>query len=193
MQRDLRGSLSNVPSMFLVHLSLSDLSKGLVTLENKQGRISRLTDRLGEIRTLGKLHLHEAQILHGLMGYACGFFAGRQLQQVCSEIFALTRPGFTQDSRAVTDFCSYALKSLADCRLEAAAVQSPILILQTGLGGIVRSSGDWDGSSQVLHGLLPDVLLDLWLKEVGDQLICQIELYASCAEMAAWKLADRAV
>ena len=97
--------------------------------------------------------------MHGLMRYACGFFAGRRLQQVCSEIFSLTRPGFIQDSRAVTDFCDYALKSLADCRpriLEASAVQSPILIFTDGawenrtasLGAVVIDT--WDGSSQVL-------------------------------------------
>ena len=187
------------------NLSLANIPKGLVTLENKQGRISRLADRLGEIRTLGKLHLHEAQIMHGLMRYACGFFAGRRLQQVCSEIFSLTRPGFIQDSRAVTDFCDYALKSLADCRpriLEASAVQSPILIFTDGawenrtasLGAVVIDT--WDGSSQVLHGLLPDVLRDVWLKEVGDQLICQIELYAMVAlrwQLGKWLAGRRSI
>ena len=97
----------------------------------------------------------------------------------------MTRPGFAQDGRAVTDFCNYALKSLADCSprvLVASAVQSPILIFTDGawenrtatLGAVVIDT--WDGSCQVLHGLLPDVLRDLWLREVGDQLICQIEL-----------------
>ena len=71
------------------NLSLANISEGLVTLENKQGRVARLTERLGEIRALGKLRLHEAQIMHGLMRYACGFFAGRRLQQLCAQSCSL--------------------------------------------------------------------------------------------------------
>ena len=179
------------------HLCLANLSKGIVTLENKQGRVTRLTERLGEIKELGQLNLHEAQILHGLMRYACGFFAGRRLQQVCSEIFALTKPGVVAGKREVVDFCCYALKALSTCKpriLEAAAVQSPIHVFTDGawenrtasLGSVVVDTVD--GSSQVLHGCLPGSLRDLWLKEVGEQLICQIELYAMVA--IRWQLGE---
>lgn len=177
------------------NLCLTDLAKGRVTLENKQGRVARLTDRLGELRDLGTLNLHEAQVLHGLLRYACGFFAGRRLQQVCSEIFALTKPGRAVGNRDVISFCDYALKALTTCQprvLEAAAELFPILIFTDGawedrvasLGAVVVDTAD--GTSQVLHGLLPDSLRDLWLKEVGEQLICQIELYAMVA--VRWQL-----
>ena len=108
------------------NLSLSDLPQGVVTLENKQGRIAHLSERLGEIREQG--NLQEAQILHGLMRYACGFFPGRRLQQVCSEVFALTKPGTTVDGRGIVDFCNYAFQALSSCQarvLEASAVQEP--------------------------------------------------------------------
>ena len=49
--------------------------------------VSAEQDAGGAMR--GILQLHEAQVLHGLLRYACGFFAGRNLHQVCAEIMAM--------------------------------------------------------------------------------------------------------
>jgi len=57
-------------------IDLSSLNQGLVTLENKPGRLERLHEHLLKIKTAGALSLHEAQVVHGLLRYACGFFAG---------------------------------------------------------------------------------------------------------------------
>ena len=70
-------------------LDLSRVPQGLVTAENKPGRIDRLLENLSRIKTAGRMSLHEAQILHGLLRYATGFFAGKHLHQVCAEVMAL--------------------------------------------------------------------------------------------------------
>ena len=49
--------------------------------------VSAEQDAGGAMR--GILQLHEAQVLPGLLRYACGFFAGRNLHQVCAEIMAM--------------------------------------------------------------------------------------------------------
>ena len=50
------------------------------------------------------------------MRYACGFFAGRRLQQVCSEMFALTKPGALVNERDIISYCNYAMTALESCK-----------------------------------------------------------------------------
>ena len=63
-------------------LDLRHLVHGKVVLENKQGRLERIFNRLDAIRTRGCMSLHASQVLHGLLRYSCGFFSGRHLQHV---------------------------------------------------------------------------------------------------------------
>ena len=58
-------------------LDLSHVPQGDVVTENKPGRLDRIREQLTRIKQAGKISLHEAQILHGLLRYSCGFFAGR--------------------------------------------------------------------------------------------------------------------
>ena len=73
-------------------LNLERVSAGVVTLENKPGRVDRILEKLSMVETEGRISLHDAQVLHGLMRYACGFFAGRLLQQVCGEVLSVGEP-----------------------------------------------------------------------------------------------------
>ncbi len=177
------------------NLNLAGVPEGYVTLENKQGRVSRLSERLCEIRHQGSLSIHEALILHGLMRYACGFFAGRRLQQVCSEMFALTKPGALVNERDIISYCNYAMTALESCKprvLKAGSITSPVHIFTdgaweggvAGLGSVVVDT--LNGNSMVFQGLLRDPLRDKWVQEVGDQIICQIELFAMVA--LRWQL-----
>jgi len=67
-------------------LDLTGLVRGELALENKPGRLDRLREHFQKVKAAGSLPLREAQVLHGLLRYACGFFAGKHLHQVCAEI-----------------------------------------------------------------------------------------------------------
>ena len=97
-------------------LNLERVSAGVVTLENKPGRVDRILEKLSMVETEGRISLHDAQVLHGLMRYACGFFAGRLLQQVCGEVLSLGSPVLRSSISAVKDFCAYAKSVIAHCR-----------------------------------------------------------------------------
>jgi hypothetical protein len=167
-------------------LDLSEVDKGATTMENKPGRIDRLLEHLKRVDTANRISLHEAQILHGLLRYACGFFAGRHLFQVCAEVMALGSGQSKGNQRNLKDFCSYAAQALSSCkprRLVASSERRPILVFtdgsweagHAGLGAVVVDTAD--GSSWVLAGQVPEALLAKWKGVVGEQLICQIELY----------------
>ena len=77
------------PDVFQVlgcQLDLRQSCQGKITLQNKQGRLERIFSQLGSIRSQCHMTLHQSQVLHGLLRYSCGFFAGRHLQQVCMEL-----------------------------------------------------------------------------------------------------------
>ena len=103
-------------------LDLERVGSGIVTLENKPGRVDRILEKLSLVEKDGRISLHDAQVLHGLMRYACGFFAGRLLQQVCGEVLSLGNPVLRSSTSAVRDFCSYAKTVISHCRPREIAV-----------------------------------------------------------------------
>eukprot|EP00438_Fugacium_kawagutii_P005382 Skav230419 [mRNA] locus=scaffold726:5721:6758:- [translate_table: standard] len=164
-------------------LDLSRVREGVVTLSNKEGRVERICQQLQQVKSVGKLSVHEAQVLHGLLRFSTGFFAGRHLHQVCSELLQLAG----SDPRQLGSFVDYASTTLAMCRPRTLTVgfeKRPILIFTdgawddgtSGLGVVVIDTAS--DFRAVLSGCVPDKLLDNWRKSVGEQLICQIEFFA---------------
>ena len=178
-------------------MDVSEIASGKVILENKPGRIDRMLEQLGKIEAAKRMSLHEAQVLHGLMRFSCGFFAGRNLHQVCTEVMSLGTASAKGNHRDVSDFCRYAASTLRACKpreLEAGGERRPVLIFtdgcweqgHAGVGAVVvdlATNNKW-----IWAGTVPALLLERWKNLVGDQLICQIELYAMVA--LRWSLAD---
>eukprot|EP00435_Cladocopium_sp_Y103_P058430 s153_g20.t1 len=185
-------------------LDLSGIPDGTVVSENRPGRVDRLLEHLQKIKAANSISLHESQVLHGLLRYACGFFAGRNLHQVCAEVLAF---GLSKDrgrSKNLADFCDYASDTLRGCKprkIVAGGEKRPILIFTDGawendIGGIGAVVVDTASNERsVFSGRVPQCLIEKWRHLVGEQLICQIELYAMVALRwsLALKLKDRRV
>ena len=86
-------------------LNLERVAQGEVVLENKQGRLERIFPQLETIKSSGKMILHQSQVLHGLLRYSCGFFAGKHMQQVCMEVLQLGRSPSYQSRGRLAEFC----------------------------------------------------------------------------------------
>eukprot|EP00435_Cladocopium_sp_Y103_P020793 s3081_g5.t1 len=178
-------------------LNLGEISTGTVVLENKPGRLNRLQEHLLKIKAAGRMSLHEAQVLHGLLRYSCGFFAGRLLHQVCAEVMALACNKANSRMKDLGGSCDYAAATLANCKprsLSAFSEKRPVIIFtdgawETGKAGIGAVIVDTATNQRlVLAGLVPAVLLNSWKTLVGDQLICHIELYTMV--VVRWMLRD---
>ena len=168
-------------------LDVGAILNGLITLENKPGRIDRLIALLQQIREEGRLSKHQGQVVHGLMRYACGFFSGKFLHQVCAEILALSLSGQRKGPSEISSFCDYAVRMLGEARPRQIRVdyeKRPVLFFTdgslegsfAGLGAVVidlASNRSW-----VCKGEVPPHLLQPWRVLIGEHLICQIELYA---------------
>eukprot|EP00435_Cladocopium_sp_Y103_P056688 s1782_g19.t1 len=172
---------------------------GEVTTENRPGRIDRLLEHLQKIKAANAISLHEAQVSHGLLQrYACGFFAGRHLHQVCAEVLTFGMAKSPYHRRSLRDFCDYAAAVLKNCRprkIKAGSERKPILIFtdgswenrKSGIGAVVVDTAT--DERRVWAGEVPQCLLDKWAHLVGEQLICQIELFAMVA--LRWILAEQ--
>ena len=130
------------------------------------------------------MSLHQAQVLHGLLRYSCGFFAGKHLQQVCMEILRLGRFKHLQSRGRLQEFCNYAAECLSSCKPTSGGDIRPVLIFtdaswEANVGGIGAVVIDTISNRVVIYsGQVVDSLRDVWLKQVGEHLICQLELYA---------------
>ena len=171
-------------------LDLSRVGEGVLVLENKPGRVERVMDNLKQFRDARSMSLHEAQVLHGLLRYACGFFAGKHLHQVCAETMAIGHSGSRKSGDEIVEYCNYALSVLESSVPRLLRVMQelrPILVFtdgawengSAGIGAVVVDMAT--GWSVVQKGKVPEDLLAKWKTLVGDHLICQIELYTMVA------------
>ncbi|CAE6961575.1 unnamed protein product [Symbiodinium sp. CCMP2592] len=174
-----------------MHLGLGDLAKGTVVLANKQGRIERIVDRLQEISLKGEIRRHEAQVIQGLLQYASGFYAGRSLKHA-SHILARIVGGLHFSPRDLSDFCRHTVSLLKheNPRVLSCAMITDIIHLWTDgsweadVGGIGLAAHDcFSGTGWVFTGKVPLQLLESWKAEVGEQLICEIEMFAVLASL----------
>jgi hypothetical protein len=162
-------------------LDLGQITSGQIVTENKPGRIDRLVEHFGRIRAAGKMNLLQAQVLHGLLRYACGFFAGRFLHEVCAEVMNLGTSGVHGQASKLADFCDYAVDVLRRSmprKLGVFAERRPILIFtdgawedgHAGIGAVIIVMAS--GAKWVLSGQVPESLVEAWRLQVGEQLIC---------------------
>jgi hypothetical protein len=167
-------------------LNLEEICKGAILLENKPGRIDRLVELLMEIKSEGCLTKHQGQVIHGLMRYACGFFSGKFIHQVCVEVLALSTSQARKGRSEVASFCDYAiamLRAAVPRRIDVRFEQKPILVFTdgswernfAGIGAVLIDLAS--GEKLVCQGVVPDPLLQRWKSLVGEHVICQIELY----------------
>ena len=149
-----------------------------------------------EIKSEGCLTKHQGQVIHGLMRYACGFFSGKFLHQVCVEVLALSTSQARKGRSEVASFCDYAiamLRAAVPRRIDVRFEQKPILVFTdgswernfAGIGAVLIDLAS--GEKLVCQGVVPDPLLQRWKSLVGEHVICQIELYVMVLARLSFK------
>ena len=170
-------------------LDLSQIQSQVVVLANKPGRAERISQKLGEIATAGRINRHEAQVLRGLLQFASGFYAGRGLKQTCCWLGEVVK-GVPFSPEQVRERCKQARCIIASSspRFLRVSPSEPLLHLYTdgsweknvaGVGAVLFDAGTNRG--RVFQGFVDPWLVKTWLSSVGEQLICEIELYALVA------------
>ena len=173
-----------------LHLDVSCISSGILTVANKLGRVDRLLERLREIQESAVLSRHEGQVLLGLLRYAAGFFGGRTLRYVCEDLNAIVHHGHHPSPVAVKMLCRRAITALESSKplqLKADMPSSPVHLFtdgswEKGVAGVGAVFFDsHDGSAEVYGGEMPKDMVESLQQTDGDHLIGQIETYAVVA------------
>ena len=182
-------AFSKVFTVLGMQLDLSQLASQTIVLSNKPGRTDRIVQKLQEVAEAGNINKHEAQVLRGLLQFASGFYAGRGLKQTCCWLGEVVR-GKTFTPGEVRQRCAQARKVLASAspRFLRVGPSEPLLHLYTdgsweegvaGIGAVLLDLAT--GAGRVFQGVVNSALVQSWLSSVGEQLICEIELYALVA------------
>lgn len=169
-----------------VEYDLANLHASFFTVGNKPERLQRIERLIQQAERDGKVTCSVAASIHGLLNFASGFALGKALQPA-AQGFSSLAAGLELRPAAFADLCEHSLmvlKSLRPRRVATADETLPLIIYTDGAFG--EDLADWgailfDPVTQTrlcYAGKVPSFLLEAWHGLVGEQLICQIEMYA---------------
>ena len=170
-----------------ITVQLRDLHRGSFVYTNKEGRVPKIIGMLDRLAKQNSISRAEAAELQGHINFAAGFFLDRSIRFLFGRFDALAKTHKSGQQNAVRPLCELAKAILLKSRprsFEAVAMDQPHLIFTDGAwenaqasAGMVFHNGVTQQTEvQEIH--VPPELIEHWKAEVGEQLICQIEMYA---------------
>eukprot|EP00435_Cladocopium_sp_Y103_P001353 s5288_g1.t1 len=169
-----------------IQYNLADLWEGRLTVQNKPGRRDRIKALTDELRKLESGARSAAASLAGILNFCGGFVLGHALKPATHALSKWLSAG-SFPAEATNEMCNL-IEFLVDAsRPRSIAMDrdlQPIIVYTD--GAFEAKEGTWGalildpatGSREVFHGTVPMPLLEFWLKTVGDQVICEVEMYA---------------
>ena len=165
---------------------MASLHAGKFTVGNKQDRLARIGKIVSQVSGVEGVSPSTAASIHGLLNFASGFTLGKALQ-TSAHGFSMLSSGIALEKHAARALCEHTLIILEtlEPREVALPVQSvPVIIYTDGAFG--GTNATWGaividpltGVRLCFAGAVPEFLLTAWKHLVGEQLICQIDMYA---------------
>ena len=173
-----------------ISVQLGNLNKGAFILCNKEGRIERLCAMLQKVGENGFISKSEAAQIQGHLNFASGFYISKALRFLSSSFSRLAdipKALGSRDLVALSGLAMKMLRAIPPRSYVAESFKSPFLIFTDGAweSGIATGGAvTYDPVSDVATVFpvdIPNELITLWLEEVGEQLISQIEFYVYLA------------
>ena len=169
-----------------VVFNLSQIWEGNVKVENKPGRLERLTNLLQPLTVSGKVTKREAAVIHGLLNFAGNFVLGRALKPCLHEFASFLSS--IPEARRVRETAQATLNILANLRprwLRRHENDKPVILYTDGAWEPSSYGAQWGAvmidrisNLKVVHGgKVPEKLVQSWRYLTGEQIICQIELF----------------
>ena len=169
-----------------ISVQLQQLHRGSFVLANKEGRIDRICRMLGQVEHDGTISKSRAAEVQGHLNFAGGFYTSKALKFLVSSFSRLADLPKSMSSQDLTLLCRLArsmLGAMPPRRYDAHSFTDPYLIFTDGAWESERASAGavvynpCTSETRVFEVLIPDALVELWMKDVGDQIICQIEMF----------------
>ena len=169
-----------------VEYNLQKLSQGYFTLGNKPERLERIARMVSKVAEEGRVSVTNAASIHGLLNFASGFTLGKALQ-IAAQGFSMLASGVSLPTATLRDLCEHTdivVKALQPREIEVPVQPLPVIIYTDGAFDENRAA--WGAividpltnTRLCFAGAVPSFLLTAWKHLVGEQLICQIEMFA---------------
>ncbi|CAE7620270.1 unnamed protein product [Symbiodinium sp. CCMP2592] len=169
-----------------VTLGLEEIWGGILTVENKAGRLERIALHLKAIADGGEVTRTDIASLHGLINFAGGLILGFELKPTSRMLSRALSGPFRGNTPELRQACSLALDVISQCRPKRcpASVKPPIILYAD--GAYEKGVGTWgailidnhSGARWAFGGTVCHQLKNLWERQAGEQVICQVEAYA---------------
>ena len=186
MQGKKAVGFSAEPIALGVQYHLQGLWSGNLTVSNKPGRLERILALIEQLKAEGRRSTKTAASLAGLMNFAGGFVLGHQFKLGTNALndWVYHRGVSEAEARQVCDYLEVVTKSVTPRVIGLQDYDTPIIIYSD--GAFESGTGTWgafvydplDNKRWVFSGKVPEALLQFWSATVGEQLICEIELFA---------------
>ncbi|CAE7215102.1 unnamed protein product [Symbiodinium sp. CCMP2456] len=169
-----------------VSLGLGELWSGVLTVENKPGRLEKISHMLRAIASGKDVSRSEVASLHGLLNFAGGLILGFELKPTARMLSRALSGPFLGNTPELKQACASALDVIAQCRPKRCPASiSPPIILYTD-GAYEKGIGTWgavlidelSGARWAFGGTVDSSLVAHWKREAGEQVICQVEAFA---------------
>ena len=173
-----------------ISVQLDRLNRGSFILSNKEGRLERLCSMLRDVKERGTISRSEAAQVQGHLNFASGFFISKALKFLVSSFGRLADIPRSLGSPDLSSLCELAINMLRAMPPREYSVESfkrPFLIFTDGAWEDQQAAGGavvydpLNRQALVFEVEIPVALVTLWLEEVGDQLISQIEFFVYLA------------
>ena len=170
-----------------ISVQLKQLHVGSFVLANKEGRIDRICRMLEQVECEGVISKSRAAEVQGHLNFAGGFFTSKALNFLVSSFSRLADLPKSLSREDLTLLCKLArsmLRSMPPRQYNAHSFTDPYLIFTDGAWESERASAGAvvynpnTAETSVFEVMVPDSLVELWKGDVGNQLICQIEMFA---------------
>ncbi|CAE7340979.1 unnamed protein product [Symbiodinium sp. CCMP2456] len=181
------------PDLMQTSSSASDSFSRLLTalgwthVANKEGRSDRIQALADRMCQDGEDLRQLATSLHGLLNFASGFTLGSSLKPIartCSRIASRPASFGAEAIKQMNDLLKATLSSWRPRKLHMTDPRKPVILYTDGSyeGGRAMWGAffiDPESDHKVcLSGLVPSLIRKVWLLQAGEQIICEIELFA---------------
>ena len=178
-----------------VRFDFTLLSSGRLIVANKEGRLTRIVHLAERLESQEPCSTAVASTLHGLLNFAGGYVLGHSLKPAARAVSAILFRKAAPSQGRLREIIALVkcVTERAQPRVIEVNDQSRPLIIYTD-GGFENGTGRWaavvfDPRSRdrgVVHGVVPQRLIDHWKRVVGKQVICEVEMYAYLMARLAW-------
>jgi len=170
-----------------ISVQLQQLHRGSFVLANKQGRVDRICRMLDQVEQLGTISKSRAAEVQGHINFAGGFFTSKALKFLVASFSRLADMPKSMGKDDLLLLCRLAksmLRAMPPRKYDAESFTDPYLIFTDGAWESGQASAGavvYDpckDETTVFEVIVPPKLVQLWLQDVGEQIICQIEMFA---------------